>query len=494
MVYHRRGGEFGDVEMIVGKRPESRTTEGRRVATRAGRVVAVWVSLLACFLGSHLPSHGAAATPADRTAVAARRAAPADETGPGRASPTSETAVLRLSGWSIGGDDSRTVITFEMSRGAPVRIFGLADPTRVVIDLPAGRFEPAMTAGHGDHGLISAWRFGAFAAGRSRLVLDTRGPVTITRAVFDPAQGKAKPRLVLELTPGSRDEMARAGSIDLAVDGPSTGGVSALTEGVAAPKADRQAIPPRPSPAHRPVVVIDAGHGGVDAGTVSPATGTPEKTVVLEMARTLARKLKATGRYDVVTTRDDDVFLGLGERVRIARAHKADLFLSIHADAEYDHSVRGATIYTLAEKASDERAAELAAKENKSDVLAGHAVEEVEPEVADILADLTLRETRRLSHVFARDLLEAYRRQGRLVKTQPHRQAGLKVLRAHDIPSALVEIGFLSNKEDEALMTSGEWRDHIAGSLVAAIDRYFAGRDVLAAPTKEGAARAPASP
>lgn len=476
--------------MIEARRAGSRETGERRARRRLGRRIAACALFLVGLLAAHPIAEVAAATPSTTVTVAARRAPQADKT----TQPAAESGVLRLTGWSIGGDESRTVVTFEMSRAAPVRIFGLATPTRVVIDLPAGRFEPAMTSGHGEHGLIAAWRFGAFAAGRSRLVLDTRGPVTITRAALDPAQGKAKPRLVLELTPGSRDEMARAGAIDLPIEAHASSEAEGTSSAKAAPKGDRRAVAPPPAPVHRPVVVIDAGHGGIDAGTVSPATGTPEKAVVLEMARTLARKLKASGRYEVVTTRDEDVFLGLGERVKIARAHKADLFLSIHADAEYDHSVRGATIYTLAEKASDERAAELAAKENQSDVLAGHAVEEAEAEVADILADLTLRETRRLSHAFARDLIEAYRRHGRLVKTQPHRQAGLKVLRAHDIPSALVEIGFLSNKEDEALMTSAEWRDHIAGSLVAAIDRYFAGRDVLAAPTKEGAAHAPASP
>jgi N-acetylmuramoyl-L-alanine amidase len=220
----------------------------------------------------------------------------------------------------------------------------------------------------------------------------------------------------------------------------------------------------------------------------------PEKTVVLEMAKVLAKRLRDTGRYEVVITRTEDVFLLLAERVRIARTRHADLFLSIHADAEYDHSVRGATVYTLAETASDEQAAALAAKENQSDALAGHVVEEAESEVADILADLTLRETRKLSHAFARDILDAYRRSGRLVKGTPHRQAGLKVLRAHDVPSALVELGFLSNKEDEALLTSPDWREKTAVSLIGAIDRWFAGRDALAEPTKDGGGRAQASP
>jgi N-acetylmuramoyl-L-alanine amidase len=243
--------------------------------------------------------------------------------------------------------------------------------------------------------------------------------------------------------------------------------------------------------------VIDAGHGGVDAGTVSPATGTPEKTVVLEMARTLAKRMEETGRYTVRLTRNADVFVPLGERVALARAAHADLFLSIHADAEYDHSVRGATVYTLAETASDAQAAALAAKENRSDSIAGLIVEDAKDEVSDILADLTRRETRRFSHAVARDILDEYRRNGRLVKGAALRQAGLKVLRAHDFPSVLVEIGFLSNKEDEALMMSPEWRDHSAKSLVAALDHWFAGHGKGATAGDDvtaGGGRAAASP
>ncbi|MER2606095.1 MAG: N-acetylmuramoyl-L-alanine amidase, partial [Siculibacillus sp.] len=206
----------------------------------------------------------------------------------------------------------------------------------------------------------------------------------------------------------------------------------------------------------------------------SPASGTPEKVVVLEVALVLKRHFEATGRYEVHLTRTADVFVGLGERVAAARALKADLLLSVHADAEYDHSVRGATVYTLAEKASDAQAAALAAKENHSDAIAGLIAEAAEPDVADILADLTRRETRQFSHLLARDILDEYRRNGRLVKGAAHRQAGLRVLRAPDVPSVLVEVGFLSNKEDEAAMNSAEWRDATARSLINAVDRFFA--------------------
>ncbi len=313
----------------------------------------------------------------------------------------------------------------------------------------------------------------------------TRRLVSVVAAVV--LTGASALAGVVGRAPEPAEASVAARALTVAVE--ETGSVS----GTAAAKGDREGTRPSaasrgvdpgaPVPA-RPVIVIDPGHGGVDAGTVSPATGTPEKTVVLEMAQTLIRVLRESGRYDVRTTRDEDVFVGLGRRVAIAREAKADLLLSIHADAEYDHSVRGATIYTVSEKPSDAQAAALAAKENAADAVAGHVVTDAEDVVEDILAELTLRETRRFSLLAARDILEEYRRHGRLVKGAAHRQAGLKVLRAHDVPSVLVEIGFLSNKEDEALMTSPQWRETTSRSLLTAIDRFFAGRGV------PGAARA----
>ena len=460
-----------------------RQGRGRTIGDRSPRWLAVVVVALLALAIAGEAGRAATAGDADRIgellASSLRGAVPAAKPAP----PPAAAPALQLSGWSIGGDENRTVVTVDLSQAAPVRVFTLLTPTRVVVDLPPARFDPPTTGGTGGRGLVAAWRFGTLSPSRSRLVLDTRTTVRIARAEFDPVAPPGRTRLLVELTPAGRDEMSRTAAIELGP--PETAASSTPAE-----KRDAGS-----APAHgRPVVVIDAGHGGGDAGTVSPATGTPEKSVVLAMARTLVRHLRETGRYEVVVTREEDVFLGLSERVRIARERRADLFLSIHADAEYDHSVRGATVYTLAETASDEKAAALAAKENQSDAIAGHVVEEAEPEVAGILADLTLRETRRLSQVFARDILDEYRRHGRLVKSQPHRQASLKVLRAHDIPSALVELGFLSNKEDEALLTSPDWREKAAISLIAAIDRYFAGRDALAAPTKDVGARAPASP
>jgi N-acetylmuramoyl-L-alanine amidase len=373
---------------------------------------------------------------------------------------------------TISAPGRSTVVLADLSAVAPLSVFATDRPARLVVDLPKARFDLPRDATRSKAGAVTAWRWGEIGAGRVRLVFDLDRPMRLAAADLVAPVSGGPARLVVELAPPTDDEPAETRRIHL---------------GGAAP------IAPAPAAATgRPVIVVDPGHGGLDAGTVSPATGMPEKTVVLEMSRALVARLKAEGRYEVSTTRDSDVFVGLAERARIARSRHADLFLSIHADAEYDHSVRGATVYTLSEKASDERAAALALKENQSDAIAGLAPEEPPDAVAGILGDLTLRETRRFSLRFAQALLDEVKRAGRAVRGEPHREAALKVLRAPDVPAVLIEIGFLSNKEDEALMTSPEWRDRWARSLAAAIDRYFVETGRIPKSTTDAAAHHPA--
>ena len=221
------------------------------------------------------------------------------------------------------------------------------------------------------------------------------------------------------------------------------------------------------------------GYGGIDAGARGRG-GTVEKDVVLSFAGVLADKLTAAGRYRVLHTREADVFIGLRERVSIARDASADLFVSIHANSFRGRSVRGAIVYTVSEEASGNMAAELAASENRSDILAGVdvAVEERD-EVTDILLDLTRRETRNFGVVLARSLVEQMGKSVEMFKI-PHQQAGFKVLEAPDIPSALIELGYLTNPTDEKLLTSPEWQGRAAESIVEAIDSFFATRDGVA--------------
>lgn len=229
------------------------------------------------------------------------------------------------------------------------------------------------------------------------------------------------------------------------------------------------ALPAKPK--GKPVVVIDPGHGGVDPGAIS-RSGTREKDVVLGFARALRDALQATGRYDVKMTRADDTFISLGGRVAIAQKHGADLFISIHADSLKRGVARGSTVYTLSDKASDQEAAEIAASENKADLVGGIPPEAESEGLADILVDLVQRETRNHSMFFANTLVSQLQDATRL-NSKPHRYAGFRVLRAPDVPSVLLELGYLSSPEDEKLLTSAAWRKRVARSIVSAVDGFF---------------------
>lgn len=361
----------------------------------------------------------------------------------------------------VVGDESRTRFVLDLSGEVDLSAFTLAEPYRVVIDLPEIDFRLPSGAGSVGRGLVSDWRYGQFAAGRSRIVLDVTGPVKIDKAFVLPAVENQPARMVLDLlktTTAAFDEELRKSQ--LARD----------TANEPVQKAD-QLPPPDRSKREKPLIVIDAGHGGVDAGTVS-ASGVREKDIVLAFAKKLQERLEQTGKVAVLLTRTDDTFLPLGTRVQFGRDHAADLFLSIHADSEHEGSVRGATVYTLSDKASDLEAAALAAKENASDLIAGLDLQKEADDVTDILVDLTRRETRNFSAAFANGLVGDLASATRMIKN-PRRSAGFQVLRAHDVPSVLVEIGYLSNDQDEKLLTSDEWRSRVADAVTQAVMRFF---------------------
>ncbi|WP_245586599.1 N-acetylmuramoyl-L-alanine amidase [Pleomorphomonas oryzae] len=361
----------------------------------------------------------------------------------------------------VVGDDSRTRFVLDLSGEVDLSAFTLGEPYRVVIDLPDIDFRLPSGIGSTGRGLVSDWRYGQFAAGRSRIVLDVTGPVKIDKAFVLPAVENQPARLVLDLlktTTAAFEEDLRKSQ--LARD----------TANEPVQKAD-QLPPPDRSKREKPLIVIDAGHGGVDSGTIS-ASGVLEKDIVLAFAKKLQERLEQTGKVAVLLTRTDDTFLPLGARVQFGRDHAADLFLSIHADSEHEGSVRGATVYTLSDKASDREAAELAAKENASDLIAGLDLQKEADGVTDILVDLTRRETRNFSASFANGLVGDLASTTRMIKN-PRRSAGFQVLRAHDVPSVLVEIGYLSNDQDEKLLTSDEWRSRVADAVTQAVLRFF---------------------
>ena len=238
------------------------------------------------------------------------------------------------------------------------------------------------------------------------------------------------------------------------------------------PAVDTAPTQPKAEKDGKYTVVLDPGHGGIDPGAIS-RKGAKEKEIVLAVAKVLRDKLTASGRYRVVMTREDDTFLSLAERVEVARRIKADLFVSIHADIIGRGDVRGASVYTLSEKASDTEAAELAAKENKSDVIAGVDLEVQDKAVASILIDLARRETMNFSAEFATLLVPELEKRGLRHSSRAHRFAGFRVLKAPDVPSVLIELGYLSNKQDLAMLTSRNGHQTLARAVKDAVENYF---------------------
>jgi N-acetylmuramoyl-L-alanine amidase len=362
----------------------------------------------------------------------------------------------------IGGDDAQTRFVMDFSRKIDLRAFTLADPYRVVIDLPQVVFKLPPKSGETGRGLVSAFRFGLVMQGGSRIVLDVAKPVRIDKAfVIDPKEGQPA-RLVIDLAATDRATLLRT--------------IASENQPIRA----IHTVPSESEPAQngdtRPLVVIDPGHGGIDNGTVA-STGVPEKQIVLDFALLLRDKIARSGKYRVVLTRTDDSFIPLIDRVRMARIRQAALFVSIHADAlrKGEGEAQGATVYTLSETASDAEAARLAENENRADVIAGIDLSHEPGDVADILIDLAQRETNGFSMQFAKLLVGELRHVARLHK-QPLKSAGFKVLKAPDVPSVLIELGYVSSKADLKLLTSDAWRARTTGSIAQAIEAFFSKR------------------
>jgi len=359
----------------------------------------------------------------------------------------------------VAGDASRTRLVLDLNRKVEIRAYTIANPNRVVVDLSEVTFDLPVGAGQKARGLISAFRYGQLAPGKARIVIDLREPVRIDKTFVLAAVDDQPARLVIDLVRTDAVSFLR-------------GAVVAERQQAAAPKAQ-----PKQEPADgRPVIVIDPGHGGPDAGAQA-ITGDDEKEVVLEVAKKLRDQLLKTGRYRVVMTRDDDTFVALDERVAIARANAASLFISIHADSlsKGAGEASGATIYTLSERASDSEAQRLADKENDADRLSGYLSEQPD-DVANILFDLAHRETKNRSALFARTLAGSLKNAARLHKS-PLRSAGFVVLKSPDVPSVLLELGYLSSPDDLKQMTSEAWREKVTVSITEAIERFFAGRN-----------------
>lgn len=357
----------------------------------------------------------------------------------------------------LGGDEVQTRFILDLSRKIELHAFTLADPYRVVVDIPEVIFKLPPKTGETGRGLVKAFRFGLMMQGGSRIVLDLAKPVRIDKAFVMDASGGDPARLVLVLLPTDRESFLRKIALDDKTN--------------VKPPAK-----PEPQPANgdpRAVVVLDPGHGGIDTGTRAPS-GEMEKDIVLDLAKRLRDRIEKSGKYRVVMTRTDDTFIPLAERVDIARKAEASLFVSIHADSlpHREGDAQGATVYTLSDKASDPEAAKLAEDENRADVIAGIDLKSQPDDVAGILVDLAERETKTFSLQFAHKLVAELKGATRLHK-DPLKSAGFRVLRAPDVPAALLELGYVSNKEDLKSLMSDAWRNQIADSIAKAIDAYL---------------------
>jgi N-acetylmuramoyl-L-alanine amidase len=332
----------------------------------------------------------------------------------------------------------------------------------VVVDFPTTRWnidEPRF----GDAFPAAArMRFGLYKPGRSRMVLDLKRPMKVNAAFTIPARDGHSPRFVLDL------EKTDAASYRVSAGWPSDARFRTA-------ESDRGVPIPRPKPTHlgQPdtlLVMIDAGHGGVDPGAIRG--GVQEKTIALAFAEELRYVLERSGRYRVAMTREDDVFLSLRERVRLAEAAGADVFLSLHANTVESGDASGAAVHTLSDNASDQEAQDLAELENRADILAGVNLAGESDDVARILIDLSQRQTNHASDKLAKAMLTSLRPRIEVLKSHPHRSAGFRVLRSPTTPSLLLELGFMSHDADLANMLNATWRRRAAMGMVDALDAW----------------------
>lgn len=359
-----------------------------------------------------------------------------------------------------GAFEGNERFVLELSGGVTYRYFTLDNPLRLVIDMPSIVWNVGKSDLAESHAIKNV-RHGAFQRDQSRVVLDLTQPVQVVRhEVIPPRDGNPRYRLVIDLAPLSGKAWSTFDAME--------------TEQVDVPAPPLKPSAPlpasKPSPV-KPLVVIDSGHGGDDPGARG-RTGTWEKYVTLRYAIALRDALLETGQYRVQLTRDDDRFLKLRHRVSIGRKAGANLFISLHADSSPNPDTRGLSVYTLSDRASDEEAAALASRENKVDILSDIDLSDKDEDVASILIDLAQRETKNKSSEFAETLVNEFGREINLVRNS-HRFAGFAVLKAPDVPSVLVELGFLSNRKDEALLNSTEYRKKVIRGFVRAVDSYF---------------------
>ncbi|MEX1034439.1 MAG: N-acetylmuramoyl-L-alanine amidase [Sneathiella sp.] len=364
--------------------------------------------------------------------------------------------VIDVTSVRLGQHENKTRFVMEMSAEPRYDVFLLADPYRIVIDMPELAWR-ADDADSRNKGIVQNYRFGLFKADTSRVVLDVEGPVKILRTVILPPSSGKPYRFFIDIQ--KTDEASFRAAL-------------AERRNREPEKNIALVAPEPPAPSRKYTVVIDAGHGGIDPGAIGKS-GVYEKKITLAVSKRIRDILSKNSKYNPLLTRDDDIFLSLRERVTFGRQAKADLFISIHADSIARANFRGAAVYTLSENASDDEAAELAKSENKSDLIGGVDLSVQDDTVQGILIDLAQRETKNFSVKFAEMVTPEIAKSGMKTRGRSHRFAGFRVLKAPDVPSVLVELGYLSNREDEKILKSDGGQQRLAQAIANAVEKYF---------------------
>ncbi len=368
----------------------------------------------------------------------------------------------------IGVHPQKTRLVLETTKAFPYRIFLLGNPYRVVIDLPDVSWRAPLRQMKKPVGYVANYRFGLFKPGNSRVVVDVTRPVRVARHAVLGGGSEGRTRFFLDLEPVTQQAFNQVRP-------------KVHSRHWVAPKVLKRLDTDPPARTRRSdgrrVVVIDPGHGGVDPGAIG-ISGTFESHVALKAAHVVKRTLESSGRYIAMLTRSRDIYIPLRDRFRKAEKVGAELFISLHADSINNPKIRGASVYTLSEKASDKEAEALAAKENRSDIIAGVDLSEQSDTVASVLISLRQRHTKDESAHFARFMVDNLGKSVRLLRNT-HRFAGFAVLKSPDVPSVLVELGYLSNRTDEKLLKTKKYRTKISKAMLRAIDAYFERKERL---------------
>jgi N-acetylmuramoyl-L-alanine amidase len=357
----------------------------------------------------------------------------------------------------------RARLILDLSGPTQFAIVSLANPDRIAIDVKSTGTRIAIPPDVAGGGIVAKYAVELAEPGRVRTTLELATPSQVQQAYILDAVGDQPARLVVDLITDTPEHFAEKVAADLTA--------SAANQGVPPEALSTDPGTHGETPQVRPLVVIDPGHGGIDNGASAP-NGVHEKDITLAFALDLQALLIESGRFDVALTREDDTYLTLTERVALARQNKADLFISLHADTFQQPEIRGASVYTRDENATDVLDKVLADNENEYDIVAGFAVPSTEPVVVDILVDLMRREMRKSSFIAAQALVRQLEPSVSM-RRFPVRQADFFVLQAPDVPSILVELGFLSNASDIANLQKSEWRERVVDALARGVADYF---------------------